>query len=58
VEIQVVAYDHPDAAALINEVQQEYVVRYGGPDESAVLPAEFAPTAGVVPGRLPRRARR
>ncbi|MFL6144361.1 MAG: GNAT family N-acetyltransferase [Labedaea sp.] len=46
-EIHVVPYDHPDAARMIDEVQQEYVVRYGGPDESAVQPAEFAPPQGL-----------
>ncbi|HET6907742.1 MAG TPA: GNAT family N-acetyltransferase [Mycobacteriales bacterium] len=39
-------YDGPAAQALIAAVQQEYVVRYGGPDESPVEPGEFAPPAG------------
>ena len=39
-------YDHPDSLRLIAEVQQEYVVRYGSPDESPVDPAEFAPPLG------------
>jgi len=39
-------YDAPTAAALIEEVQQEYVERYGGPDESPVQPDEFAPPHG------------
>jgi GNAT superfamily N-acetyltransferase len=47
VEIRVVAYDHPDSVALIEEVQQEYVVRYGGPDSTPVDPAEFAPPLGL-----------
>jgi GNAT superfamily N-acetyltransferase len=47
VEIHVVPYDHPDAVRMIDEVQQEYVVRYGGPDESAVRSAEFAPPDGL-----------
>jgi GNAT superfamily N-acetyltransferase len=47
VRIEVVAYDHPDAAALIAEVQQEYQVRYGGPDATVVDPAEFAPPCGL-----------
>jgi hypothetical protein len=29
-----VGYGHPDAMLLIAEVQAEYVVRYGGPDET------------------------
>ena len=38
-EIREVGYDHPDAELLIAEVQAEYVVRYGGPDDSPVQPA-------------------
>jgi GNAT superfamily N-acetyltransferase len=45
--IEVVPYDHPDAAGLIAELQQEYEVRYGGPDGTPVTPAEFAPPAGL-----------
>ncbi len=45
--IDAVDYDHPDAARLIEEVQQEYVVRYGGRDSSPVDPAEFAPPGGL-----------
>jgi GNAT superfamily N-acetyltransferase len=47
VRIEVVPYDHPDAARLIAEVQQEYEVRYGGPDTTAVHPAEFSPPRGL-----------
>jgi GNAT superfamily N-acetyltransferase len=47
VRIEQVAYDHPDAARLIAEVQQEYVRRYGGEDGTPVDPAEFAPPGGV-----------
>ncbi|MGW5052120.1 GNAT family N-acetyltransferase [Actinokineospora sp. NPDC004072] len=47
VRIEIRAYDHPDSQALIAEVQQEYVIRYGGPDESPVDPAEFAPPLGL-----------
>jgi GNAT superfamily N-acetyltransferase len=47
VEIRVVPYDHPDAIVMIGEVQQEYVIRYGGPDETAVAPAQFAPPLGL-----------
>ena len=45
--IQAVPYDHPDAAELIAEVQQEYVVRYGGPDQTRVDSVEFTPPAGL-----------
>jgi GNAT superfamily N-acetyltransferase len=40
------AYDSPEATALIAAVQQEYVVRYGGIDETPVDPGEFAPPTG------------
>ncbi len=38
---------HPDAEVLIEEVQQEYVVRYGSRDETPVDPDEFEPPYGV-----------
>jgi GNAT superfamily N-acetyltransferase len=47
VELRVVTFDHPDAVRLITEVQQEYVVRYGGIDETPTDPAEFAPPQGL-----------
>jgi GNAT superfamily N-acetyltransferase len=48
--------DGPAAQTLIAEVQQEYVVRYGGPDESPVEPAQFAPPHGrFVIGYLDNR---
>jgi len=37
----------PVATALIDEVQQEYVVRYGGRDTAPVAAAEFAPPTGA-----------
>lgn len=45
-EIVRVDYGHPDAMRLIDEVQAEYVVRYGGPDETPLDPLMFAPPAG------------
>lgn len=45
--VRVVRYDDPDAVKLIAEVQQEYVVRYGGEDSTPVSPAEFAPPLGL-----------
>lgn len=39
-------YDGPAGQALVAAVQQEYVARYGGPDETPVTPAEFAPPDG------------
>jgi GNAT superfamily N-acetyltransferase len=46
-ELREEPYDGPVAQALIAAVQAEYVVRYGGPDDSPVKPAEFAAPAGV-----------
>jgi GNAT superfamily N-acetyltransferase len=45
--LRAVPYDDPVARDLVARVQQEYVARYGGPDEAAVDPAEFVPPAGV-----------
>lgn len=38
---------HPDAALLVEEVQQEYVVRYGGRDETPLDPGYFDPPHGA-----------
>jgi GNAT superfamily N-acetyltransferase len=40
-------YDDPLAQYLIEQVQQEYVRRYGGRDAAAVEPAEFLPPHGL-----------
>src|SRR5204862_11037 len=45
-EIRRVGYGHPDALRLIDEVQAEYVVRYGGPDETPLDPLMFEPPTG------------
>lgn len=45
--IEARAYDHPDVARLVAAVQAEYVVRYGGPDETAVDAAQFRPPEGL-----------
>ena len=42
-----VGYGHPDATRLVAAVQQEYVERYGGPDESPVDPLMFEPPHGT-----------
>ena len=44
--IEQVPIDHPDAELLIEGVQQEYVVRYGGRDDTPMDPGEFTPPAG------------
>lgn len=41
-----VGYDHPDAQRLIEEVQGEYVRRYGGPDVSPIDVTEFQAPRG------------
>lgn len=45
-EIVRVDYGHPDAMRLIEEVQAEYVARYGGRDETPLDPLMFAPPEG------------
>lgn len=47
VTLRAVPYDDPVAVGLVGRVQQEYVERYGGPDEAAVDPAEFLPPEGL-----------
>jgi GNAT superfamily N-acetyltransferase len=47
IDLHPVPYGHPDAVALIDRVQQEYVERYGGPDESPIEPAMFHPPDGL-----------
>ncbi|WP_249933354.1 GNAT family N-acetyltransferase [Blastococcus sp. CCUG 61487] len=42
-----VPYEDPVAQELVERVQQEYVVRYGGPDEAPVDPEDFRPPAGL-----------
>ncbi|AEA27514.1 GCN5-related N-acetyltransferase [Pseudonocardia dioxanivorans CB1190] len=41
-------YADPVVAELVEEVQQEYVVRYGGRDDTPVVPAQFRPPDGLV----------
>jgi GNAT superfamily N-acetyltransferase len=38
--------DGPEGLALVEELQQEYVQRYGSPDDTPVDPSEFAPPTG------------
>ena len=42
-----VGYQHPDAVALIEQVQRVYVHRYGDTDLTPVAAAEFAPPNGL-----------
>jgi GNAT superfamily N-acetyltransferase len=46
-ELRAVRYDDPVAVYLIEQVQQEYVLRYGGRDAAPVDPAEFAAPHGL-----------
>jgi GNAT superfamily N-acetyltransferase len=44
--IERVGFGHPDAMRLIADVQAEYVIRYGGEDETPLDPIEFDPPRG------------
>ncbi len=46
-EIRRLPITHADAASLVEAVQQEYVVRYGGRDETPLDIAEFAAPLGA-----------
>ena len=46
-ELRTLALDHPDVQKLIDEVQQEYVHRYGGKDATPVDVSEFAAPRGT-----------
>ena len=46
-ELRPVSYADPVAQHLIERVQQEYVVRYGGRDAAVVDPAEFSAPLGL-----------
>lgn len=47
VEFRITGYAHPDAQALSAEVQQEYVRRYGDPDETVMRAEDFEAPAGL-----------
>ena len=40
-------FDHPEVQELVAQVQAEYVVRYGGPDETPLAADLFAPPSGA-----------
>ena len=46
-EVRTVGYADAVAQHLIERVQQEYVVRYGGRDDAVVDPVEFSPPLGL-----------
>ena len=45
--MRTLAYTDPVVRALEAELQQEYVERYGGVDETPIEPAQFAPPEGL-----------
>lgn len=47
VRIERLAITHPDAWTLVEAVQEEYVARYGGRDESPVDPSDFEDPLGA-----------
>ena len=47
VKVEVARLDDPVVKDLIELVQGEYVVRYGGPDDAPIDAAEFAPPRGL-----------
>ena len=46
-DLRQVPIEHPDAQELIEQVQEEYVVRYGGRDESPIDHTEFVAPRGA-----------
>lgn len=46
-EVRRLPITHPDAALLVEQVQQEYVARYGGRDETPIDPAYFEEPMGA-----------
>lgn len=45
--IEIAEFDHPDAQRLIEEVQQEYVGRYGRRDETPIDSGQFSAPRGT-----------
>lgn len=45
--VERVPITHPDAAVLVEEVQAEYVLRYGGRDETPIEPTYFEEPVGA-----------
>jgi GNAT superfamily N-acetyltransferase len=53
VQIRRVALTHPDAQLLVAQVQAEYVIRYGSPDDTPLDPTMFdAPSGAFFVGYL------
>jgi GNAT superfamily N-acetyltransferase len=47
VELRVVGFDSPEAVALTDAVQAEYIDRYGSPDLTPTEPEEFSAPSGI-----------
>jgi len=47
IRIEIRAFDHPDVASLIDEIQDFYRERYGLEDVDETPPAQFAPPLGL-----------
>jgi len=47
VRIELRPVTHPDAQLLVEAVQQEYVVRYGGRDKTPLVDTDLAPPTGA-----------
>lgn len=47
ISLRPTSYQHPDVLFLVDEVQQEYVRRYGKQDGSPIDAAEFEPPGGM-----------
>ena len=41
------AFDDPLVGVLVSDLQAEFTVRYGGPDETVIAPADFADPSGA-----------
>lgn len=46
-ELRQVPFTHPDAVRLVEQVQAEYVVRYGSPDQTPMEASVFDPPSGA-----------
>lgn len=46
-ELRALPFSHPDVVTLVEQVQAEYVVRYGNPDRTPIPEGEFEPPSGA-----------
>ena len=45
-ELEITGYGHPDVVRLVEQLQKEYVARYGGPDETPLDEEQFTAPGG------------